>query len=192
MAKQRKSACFLNHETVVRMASEGRSLSDIGRTVGTKTCCVRQYIHRYQIPYQPFQQSGKNNPSWKGGRMLDKHGYVLLLMPEHPHADRHGYVREHRIVMEKTLGRLLDRKEVVHHIDGNRGNNAPENLGLFATNADHLRHTLKGRCPNWTPQGKANILQSCRSQKERRAAASRSASGTDAQPLPESNALRTS
>lgn len=80
--------------------------------------------------------------------MLDKHGYVLLKHPAHPQANRHGYVREHRLVMEQTLGRFLTRLEVVHHLDGNRGNNAPENLELFASNADHLRAELTGvPCP---------------------------------------------
>lgn len=58
------------------------------------------------------------------------------------HFDRHGYVilgsggkyqqPEHRAVMETILGRKLEKHETVHHKDGNRGNNRPENLELWA------------------------------------------------------------
>lgn len=80
--------------------------------------------------------------------MLDKSGYVLLWQPEHPQANRHGQVREHRVVMEQKLGRLLSRKEVVHHMNGIRGDNRPENLELFSSNGLHLKHELTGvPCP---------------------------------------------
>ena len=46
----------------------------------------------------------------------------------------------HRVVSEQKLGRKLRPNEVVHHIDGNRRNNNPENLMVFSTNADHMRY----------------------------------------------------
>lgn len=46
-------------------------------------------------------------------------------------------VHEHRIVMEHKLGRKLRLGEVVHHIDGNKRNNDPNNLMLFASQAEH-------------------------------------------------------
>tara|TARA_B100002019_G_C21235625_1_gene582560 strand:- start:424 stop:807 length:384 start_codon:yes stop_codon:yes gene_type:complete len=55
--------------------------------------------------------------------------------------------------MAESLGRPLTRQEVVHHIDGNKQNNSIENLELFENNAEHLRVTLKGQCPQWTPDG---------------------------------------
>lgn len=80
--------------------------------------------------------------------MLDKDGYVLVLAPHHPHVDSHGYVREHRLIVEKRLGRFLDPSEVVDHVNGIHGDNRDENLRLFASNAEHLRATLKGvACP---------------------------------------------
>lgn len=54
-------------------------------------------------------------------------------------ARKDGYIMEHRLVMAQTMGRMLTRTEVVHHIDHKPGNNSPENLMLFSTNAEHKR-----------------------------------------------------
>lgn len=45
----------------------------------------------------------------------------------------------HRVVAEQMLGRSLTQSEVVHHRDGNRYNNEPENLVVFPTVGDHTR-----------------------------------------------------
>jgi len=46
---------------------------------------------------------------------------------------------EHRRVAEETLGRPLKKGEVVHHIDGNKQNNSPENLLVLPSQAEHAR-----------------------------------------------------
>jgi hypothetical protein len=79
-------------------------------------------------------------PRWKSGRSVTALGYVEIYVPFHPYASRRGRVYEHRLVMERFLGRFLDPSEVVHHIDEDRGNNAFENLMLFPNSAEHLHH----------------------------------------------------
>lgn len=83
------------------------------------------------------RMSGTKNPNWRGGRTT-ANGYVMVRKPDHPRAGKKGYVYEHILVMEQKLGRLTKRGEVVHHIDGNPKNNAPENLELYQSNRQHL------------------------------------------------------
>ena len=81
---------------------------------------------------------GENHPMWQGGRIEEEDGYIMIHCPEHPHANNKGYVFEHRLVMEATVGRYLLPTEVVHHIDENRSNNLIENLRLYSSNGEHL------------------------------------------------------
>jgi len=58
---------------------------------------------------------------------------------------KRGGVHEHRLVMQEKLGRRLSKDEVVHHVDGDKRNNAPENLEVI-TWTEHMRiHGLLGR-----------------------------------------------
>lgn len=74
----------------------------------------------------------ENNANWKGGKRINHQGYVCIYQPEHPKA-QNGYVLEHRLVMEKRLGRLLLPTEIVHHKNGNRTDNADDNLEVWNT-----------------------------------------------------------
>lgn len=92
----------------------------------TKSCgCRSKDWHRLH--------TGSKNPNWKGGRIVDSCGYVLLYRPGHHRAKSNGYVREHILVMEEHIGRRLYSSENVHHINGDRTNNRPENLELWNT-----------------------------------------------------------
>ncbi len=61
---------------------------------------------------------------------MNSNGYRLVWCPDHPAAYSDGRVLEHRLVMERALGRPLERDESVHHKNGNRLDNRPENLEL--------------------------------------------------------------
>jgi len=81
------------------------------------------------------------HPRWKGGKILHKCSdgqvYILIKNPHHPYTNYHGYVLEHRLVMEKKLGRFLKSTEIVHHKDGNTLNNKISNLKIFKSNRKH-------------------------------------------------------
>lgn len=83
---------------------------------------------------------GDKHPNWKGGRLQTNNGYVWIYNPQHPLASKTspiGYVLEHRLVMCNILGRILIKDEIVHHINGIRNDNRPENLFL-TTKGKHI------------------------------------------------------
>ena len=71
-------------------------------------------------------------------RKKHTHGYILVYAPDNPAADRTGYVLEHRLIMEKHIGRHLTSNEIVHHINENKTDNRIENLEI-TTRGTHAK-----------------------------------------------------
>ena len=143
-------------QKVLQMASEGYYSKDIAEAVGLSAKAVQKIFRRYSFPsLQNFcPPEREERAGWKGGIKLVK-GYTYSRTPGHPNASKYGnYVAVHRLVMEKKIGRYLTKTEVVDHIDGDTLNNHPDNLRVFANNAEHLSETLKGKIPDWTEDGK--------------------------------------
>lgn len=57
----------------------------------------------------------------------------MVRTPDHPFATGKKYVFEHRLVMEQVLGRYLRPDERIHHVNGVKNDNRPENLELWVT-----------------------------------------------------------
>ena len=64
-------------------------------------------------------------------------GYQARRIANHINASKNGYVYEHRLVMSAVLGRNLLKNEIVHHLDGDKHNNKPENLLIHQSIASH-------------------------------------------------------
>lgn len=101
----------------------------------TKSCgCLHKDSAKVAATKISRNRKGAEHPSWKGGRITTKAGYVYIKAPDnHPRANNAGYILEHIIVMENTLGRYLVEGENVHHINGVRGDNRPSNLEIWNT-----------------------------------------------------------
>jgi hypothetical protein len=125
------------------------------------SCAKRQFIsvgelrrgrsHSKCFSCERKTRTGINAPIWKGGRWTDGQGYVHALSPTHPYSNQ-GYVLEHRLVMERMIGRYLKPYETVHHKNGNRQDNRPENLELrtghhgSGVRISDLKHCRTCRC----------------------------------------------
>ena len=158
VANNRRAWTPERRREAVDLYRSGKTQMEISKALHTNTWHVRRVLLEEGVPLRTrsFLASGSKNPSWKGGRTVSG-GYVYLFMPNHSSATKNGYILEHRLVMEALLGRKLGRSEVVHHINGDTMDNRPENLSLFESNKAHLATTLRGKCPNWTEEGKARI-----------------------------------
>lgn len=71
------------------------------------------------------RQTGPDNPNWKGGRVVDPRGYVLIRVgKDHPLADVRGYAYEERLKTQEALGRQLTALE--HGLRQRRGGKAKQ------------------------------------------------------------------
>lgn len=117
-----------------------------------KTCRNKQSgIKKRGIPSKKrgrMQPRGKDAPNWRGGRYINKQGYVMVSVKQGSINRKSGwenYRPEHIVKIEQKLGRSLTKKECVHHKDGDRQNNNDMNLALIPTNSHHriTHHSLQ-------------------------------------------------
>ncbi len=113
----------------------------------SKQCCMEQQGKELQLVGKETR-FGNGLPPWnkKGFHLTsarkDGRKYRMIFVPEHPFATNKGYVREHRLVMEQSIDRYLEKSEMVHHINGDTLDNNLSNLELMS-GADHRREHLK-------------------------------------------------
>ncbi len=161
-----------NYQWILEAIPKGVTAVVIADLLNINQETVRKFARKRGLTMTKHDQTMENHPMWEGGTTRDRSGYLLQrVAKDGPHGyliraiakrglagtDQSGYAPVHRIVMHDKLGRRLVAGEVVDHIDGDHQNNHPYNLRVFASNADHLRVTLKGKVPNWTPEGFARM-----------------------------------
>jgi hypothetical protein len=129
-----EKTCTICGETYVAADSASRT-----RQTCSKSCAMKLRV----------QRNGGKPYNWKGGRWVINTGYVKVKVAEpHPRADGRGYVLEHLLVMEKTIGRPVEAHETVHHKNGDRQDNRPENLELHV--GRHARGATIPHCSTCT------------------------------------------
>ncbi len=130
-----------NHKKNISEANKGRLFSEEHKKKiseskkGNKACLGRKCSEETKRKMREIMK-GENNPRWKGGKYRNSQGYIEV-------RTENGYTKEHRLVMEKYLGRKLDRWEFIHHKNGIKTDNRIENLEIVINKA----HFGQIRCP---------------------------------------------
>lgn len=113
------------------------SVSELARRLNKSPATIRYHLRRCGVEIRStgfaspksVTYSGTEHSNWKGGTYRHSDGYIYQYAPEHPNAGiAKGYVLQHRLVMEQVLGRLLTATELVHHVNGVKDDNRPDNL----------------------------------------------------------------
>jgi hypothetical protein len=115
-------------ETIRNMAATGMSTKDAERVIGINANYITRIAKRngfkFTDPYHP-------------GYSTKNRGYIMKYAYRHPFKNSGNCVMEHRLVVEKHLGRYLTKDEVVHHINRIVNDNRIENL-VVMSKADHV------------------------------------------------------
>lgn len=137
--------------------NENRSATQVAVLFNTTSTTIKNYLVKYDLKVKPQSEvmkgrkltkehrdkvvrtlrrgSGAKNGNWKGGETYVgrvKNGLYRKILVDGK------YVLEHRYVMEQQLGRKLRSDEEVHHVNGNKLNNLPDNLVLLSK-SDHAK-----------------------------------------------------
>ncbi|MCR4307676.1 MAG: HNH endonuclease [Candidatus Berkelbacteria bacterium] len=134
-----------------------KSVLQVAKELGVSHKVVRRYLKKYGFKIRSISevmtgrklspahrekviktlssygdQTGEKNHRWKGGRTTSGGGYIWIKKLDHPNKNAQGYVPEHRLIIEKEIGRYLLPDEHIHHINENKQDNRLENLRIVS------------------------------------------------------------
>jgi hypothetical protein len=124
---------------------EGMTQVEIAAQLGYSAHVIQSAVERFGIRSRPAAPrrgvgAGARNPGWKGGRHLLNGTYVWIHAPDHPCANKLGYVAEHVAVAYEKYGHPAPPNQVVHHINMVHQDNRPENLVYVPKRLHHMLH----------------------------------------------------
>ena len=112
------------------------------------TCCSAKCQHEYYIL--------EKAPGWKGGAYMDNtSGMTRVLLKREGYVS--PYIGEHRMVAAKSIGRLLERYEMVLHLNNIKTDNPPQNLFICGSNSE-MRKRVGGTLP-WPKSSNLDVYK---------------------------------
>lgn len=100
--------------------------------------CKKRFKQGHYLKYYLKNNKHYNN---KGCKIKNPDGYIMVYCPNHPSVSKSThYIMEHRLVMEKHLGRYLENYESIHHINEIKDDNRIENLHLYSNSEHTILH----------------------------------------------------
>ncbi len=150
---------FTREELYQKYVREDRSSYDIAREYGCSAEVIQRNLKMHKIRVRTSKQAyyhrWRNHPSYrelvrkglnKKSGTTTTQGYKMICCKKHHFTTKNHYLSEHRLMMEKHIGRYLLPQEEIHHLDQNKQNNQIENLHLFDSKAEHTKyhHMLRG------------------------------------------------
>lgn len=136
---QEKEICSLYKD------NKNETLRSLGKKTNSNQETIRHILIAYKMARKSIGRLGIGNK--KRPISKKKNGYIEIFMPQHPNADRYGYIYEHRLIMEKCLGRILKSSELVHHRNKIRDDNRKENLQLVSRQSHKENENQEVECP---------------------------------------------
>ena len=121
-------------------------------------CKSQRWVNEKYYLYKQCVLKGRCYSCAKGRSIFEKEqgvivsGYRFILVSKNSEyitmSNKDHYVREHRLIMAKHLGRLLTHSEEVHHINGDKLDNRLENLTVTDRYTHGLLHRRRANALN--------------------------------------------
>lgn len=134
-------------DEMVDQYNAGWSLHQIADYFGCSRYLVRNRLQQKGITIRGIHQSmityyaqGNHPSNWRGGRYSHS-GYTLIIDPKCSRVGKDGYCREHISVWEKVHNQPLPRNQIIHHLNGIKSDNRPENL-IAMKQGEHINQTM--------------------------------------------------
>lgn len=152
----------MNTDELRKLYEQAGSCSELARWLDIPQPTLRYRLVKAGINLRAGYRSpkkvrhyGPDHYNWKGGTYLHTSGYIMEYAPDHPYVND-GYVMQHRLVIERSLGRYLLPTELVHHINEDKQDNRLENLEI-KTRSTHMKHH---KAPGMAPRdGKGRFIK---------------------------------
>jgi hypothetical protein len=170
-----RKAWAISKQELAKLYSN-KSITQIANEYSVSTASVWNALKRYNIAIRSkssgLKISWKNRSkaplsqgNWKGGHVSDGKGYVLIYQKNDPRTIKKGYVYEHVLNWEKAHNQPVPKGYIIHHLNGVRDDNCPENLALLPSKQAHSTWTiiqlLQKRIRELEPNTKEIVLLPC-------------------------------